>query len=96
MASWDYLDIFHINLQMPNTVVFCYIIAISLFSYILSVAVYNRFFHPLAKFPGPFLGAMTDWYLVYVICSVPTFGLELHKKYGMTILKSHIASLLTF
>ncbi|KAI1398503.1 cytochrome P450 monooxygenase [Hypoxylon fuscum] len=58
------------------------LIPISLFSYILSVAVYNRFFHPLAKFPGPFLGAMTDWYLVYVICSVPTFGLELHKKYG--------------
>ncbi|OTA55118.1 cytochrome P450 monooxygenase [Hypoxylon sp. EC38] len=52
------------------------------FAYVLSTGVYNKFFHPLAKFPGPFMGAMTEWYLVYVICSVPTFGLELHKKYG--------------
>ncbi|KAI1498354.1 cytochrome P450 monooxygenase [Biscogniauxia marginata] len=44
--------------------------------------IYNRFFHPLSKFPGQLLGDLTDWYLVYVICSVPTFGLELHKKYG--------------
>ncbi|KAK3319551.1 cytochrome P450 [Cercophora scortea] len=48
----------------------------------LYVCIYNRCLHPLANFPGPFLGSLTDWYLVYVICSVPTFGLELHKKYG--------------
>lgn len=45
--------------------------------------VYNRYFHPLSKFPGPFWASVTDLYLVYMISSVPTYGLELHKKHGM-------------
>ncbi|KAI1491133.1 cytochrome P450 monooxygenase [Biscogniauxia mediterranea] len=59
-----------------------YIIVGILVAYFVVLGIYNRFFHPLAKFPGPFPGSITEWYLVYVICSVPTFGLELHKKYG--------------
>ena len=49
---------------------------------LITKGVYNRHFHPLSKFPGPFWGSVTDLYLVYMITSVPTFGLELHKKHG--------------
>ena len=28
--------------------------------YIIGTVIYNRFFHPLAKFPGPFLNAVSD------------------------------------
>lgn len=69
-------------LRMPGIATVLYVLAVSLFLYTVGKCIYNKFFHPLAKFPGPFLGGFTDWYLVYVICSVPTFGLELHKKYG--------------
>ena len=44
--------------------------------------VYNRYFHPLHRFPGPFWGSVTDFYKFYMITTVPTFGLQLHKKYG--------------
>lgn len=69
-------------LRMPGIATVLYVLAVALLLYTVGKCIYNKFFHPLAKFPGPFLGGFTDWYLVYVICSVPTFGLELHKKYG--------------
>ncbi|KAI0175292.1 cytochrome P450 [Pestalotiopsis sp. NC0098] len=69
-------------LRMPGVATVLYVLAVALLLYTVGKCIYNKFFHPLAKFPGPFLGGFTDWYLVYVICSVPTFGLELHKKYG--------------
>lgn len=51
--------------------------------YVLVKCTYNRYFHPLANFPGPFFGSLTDWYFVYMITSIPTIGMDLHKKYGM-------------
>lgn len=54
-------------------------------SYIVWRAIYNRYLHPLSKFPGPILGSLTDLYLVFMIKTVPTFGLQLHKKYGMIL-----------
>ena len=46
--------------------------------------VYNRYFHPLKDFPGPFWSSVTDLYKLYVLSShdVTTFSLELHEKYG--------------
>ncbi|KAF4626141.1 hypothetical protein G7Y89_g12020 [Cudoniella acicularis] len=35
------------------------------FIYIVITVVYRLWFHPLAKYPGPFLGRFTDWYSVY-------------------------------
>lgn len=52
------------------------------FVVLLILAIRRRYFHPLSRFPGPFWGSLTDWYLVWVIKSVPTYGLDLHKKYG--------------
>jgi len=50
------------------------------------VAVYRLFFHPLAKFPGPKLAAVTRWYEAYYdvyLNGQYQFQIgELHKKYG--------------
>lgn len=49
---------------------------------VLLRGVRNRYFHPLSRFPGPFWGSVTSLYLAYTIKSIPTFGYELHQRYG--------------
>jgi len=46
--------------------------------------VYNRFFHPLAKVPGPVLAGATPLWLVWQCMNQrrPSLDLELHKRYG--------------
>ncbi|RPA85284.1 putative cytochrome P450 monooxygenase [Ascobolus immersus RN42] len=46
--------------------------------------IYLRYFHPLAKFPGPFWGSITDLYSCYIYLTKEQHlrELELHKKYG--------------
>lgn len=55
--------------------------------YFPSIAIHRLFFHPLARFPGPKLAAVSRWYEAYydVICDGQyTFKIaELHKKYGI-------------
>jgi hypothetical protein len=63
------------------------LIAVSaLIVYFASVAAFRLFFHPLAKFPGPKLAAVTLYYEAYydVVCyGQYTFKIkELHQKYG--------------
>jgi hypothetical protein len=52
--------------------------------YILLNAVYRRYFHPLAKYPGPFLASITRWWMVNEIWSGKheEHIRELHKKLG--------------
>ena len=56
------------------------------FGYLLSLAFYRLFLHPLAKFPGPKLAALSKWYEFYY--EVPSKGQftfhiqKLHKIYG--------------
>ncbi|KAL2048040.1 hypothetical protein ABVK25_011077 [Lepraria finkii] len=53
-------------------------------SYCLAVAIYRLTIHPLAKYPGPLLGRITDWYSVYQAASGDRHlnFLRLHEKYG--------------
>ena len=48
--------------------------------------IYNVFFHPLSRFPGPRGAACTRWWLAYMELgrgiSLSTLRSELHKKYG--------------
>lgn len=54
--------------------------------YFLSIILYRLFWHPLAKFPGPKLAAVTRWYEAYydvVQNGRYTFRIaELHTQYG--------------
>ena len=50
-------------------------------------AVYNLYFHPLAKFPGPRLAAATEWWQVWLeVVTEQSLSLklwELHAIYGV-------------
>ena len=60
--------------------------AVTLVVYCASLAFYRLFLHPLAKFPGPKLAALTRWYEAYydlVLEGQYTFKIEeMHKAYG--------------
>jgi len=51
---------------------------------IVSYVIYHRYFHPLAKFPGPFLASITDCWQVQQFLSLkqPYYLTELHERYG--------------
>lgn len=61
-------------------------LASSIFLYFASLIVYRLFLHPLAKFPGPKLAAITRYYEGYydlVQNGQYTFRIaEMHKQYG--------------
>jgi len=61
-------------------------VAVALATYLLTLAFYRLFIHPLARFPGPKLAALTRYVEGYydVICGGQyTWKIaEMHKKYG--------------
>lgn len=54
---------------------------------VISQIVYYRFFHPLAKFPGPFWGSVTRLWLTYhnVKADECETVQALHKKHGQSL-----------
>jgi hypothetical protein len=54
---------------------------------LLGYLVYNRFFHPLAKVPGPFLASLNLLWLVWQCMHQrrPRLDLELHNRYGSIV-----------
>ncbi|KAI0869644.1 trichodiene oxygenase [Hypoxylon argillaceum] len=58
----------------------------SIILYFATLAIYRLSFHPLAKFPGPKLAAITRWFEAYydvVLDGQYTFKIgRMHKKYG--------------
>jgi hypothetical protein len=63
-------------------------LATSLAVYGLTLAIYRLLFHPLARFPGPRLTAMTGWYETYFDLVRDKGGTfmhrvdDMHKVYG--------------
>ncbi len=59
------------------------------FVYFATLAFYRLFLHPLARFPGPKLAAISRWYEAYydaIKNGQYTFKIaEMHKKYGMLL-----------
>ncbi|KAM5362864.1 hypothetical protein ACJZ2D_012313 [Fusarium nematophilum] len=51
---------------------------------VLNICIYRLFFHPYAKYPGPFLAKLTSWYSVYHTYhgDLHIDIWECHKKYG--------------
>ena len=55
--------------------------------YIITLAIYRLYITPLAKFPGPWLAALTLWYEFYhdvILRGRYTWKIsEMHRTYGM-------------
>lgn len=54
-------------------------------AYTLALAIYRRYFHPLAKIPGPFLPAVTKLYQSYYNRRYYLQVEKLHQKYGPVV-----------
>lgn len=67
------------------------ILATSVFAYLTGLGFYRLLLHPLAKFPGPKLAAVSRWYEGYydvVRNGQYTFRIaEMHKQYGMVLIR---------
>jgi len=64
-----------------------YGVACILALYAVIYAVYQRFLHPLAQYPGPFWASITDLWQVFEFLSLkqPYRLTELHKRYGPVV-----------
>jgi hypothetical protein len=55
-------------------------------AYVVYAVIYNVYFHPLAKFPGPPVARVTTYWKAYVECianqSFSHVLVELHAQYG--------------
>lgn len=53
-------------------------------AYLFSLAIYNRYFHPLKDFPGPFWASLTPLWYYWAIISTnwEDYQLPIHQKYG--------------
>lgn len=53
----------------------------------ISYILYQRCFHPLAKYPGPFLASLTDLWQVHQFMTLkqPYNLTKLHEKYGSIV-----------
>jgi hypothetical protein len=62
------------------------VLAASVFCYVAALVVYRLYFHPLAKFPGPRIAAVTSWYEgYYEIVKTGQYSTKiskLHDEYG--------------
>jgi hypothetical protein len=67
--------------------------------YLVGLATYRLYFHPIARFPGPKLAALSRWYKFYydVVCRGQlTFHIHaLHQKYGLYPLSPFLSIWLT-
>jgi hypothetical protein len=80
------MDIYPLLPSFPSVQQGLLTIAVGLLFYSFVRVVYNVFFHPLSRFPGPHGAACTRWWLAYTELgrgvSLSTLREELHQKYG--------------
>ncbi|KAF1982274.1 cytochrome P450 [Aulographum hederae CBS 113979] len=76
-------------MERPSLLIACAAAILASVLYVFALYVYRLLFHPLAKYPGPKLAAMTNWYEFYydVILqgSFTSHIQHLHKQYGPII-----------
>ncbi|KAL1634487.1 hypothetical protein SLS58_010640 [Diplodia intermedia] len=60
------------------------LVVLALAIYVCGYVIYQRFFHPLAGYPGPFLASLTDLWQAHQFYTLkqPYHLTELHAKYG--------------
>lgn len=81
------------SFALPSTgsdvIDFCLISFILTTTYVFGLGIYRLYLSPIAKFPGPKLAALTQWYEtyydVYLDGKFTLHFKELHEKYGMLI-----------
>lgn len=65
---------------------------ISIVGYVVYTAIYNIYFHPLARFPGPPIARTTVYWKAYIECilkrSFCDVLRELHAEYGEILYES--------
>lgn len=93
----------HLLLLQPNMTItgfisehFWTVLVFAALHHIATTCIYRRYFHPLAKIPGPFLPAVTKLYQSYFNCRYYLEIERLHQKYGPVVRitpdEVHIAS----
>jgi hypothetical protein len=62
-------------------------VGVGILVYLCYYVIYQRFFHPLARFPGPFLASLSDLWQVFDMLSLqqPYHLTELHAQYGQFV-----------
>jgi len=76
------------------------VISGTILAYLVTLAVYRLFLHPLARFPGPKLAAITRYYEAYY--DVVRDGqytnkiTEMHKAYGIVLITLYHHSQIRF
>jgi hypothetical protein len=63
---------------------FYVVLSVAITSYWIIWTVYSRFFHPLSKYPGPFLASLSRAWIVFQVAGAHAEKTqrELHAKYG--------------
>lgn len=69
------------------TQIYLTVVGLAAVAYLVGYIIYQRYLHPLAKFPGPFWASITNFWKVYELSTLalPTRMCRVHEKYGPVV-----------